>query len=54
MVENGTFTQAEFDAVKKEIDDEIARAVQFALESEPLDPSQTVVDVYTDIVEEVR
>lgn len=54
MVENGTFTQAEFDAVKKGIDDEIAKAVQFALESEPLDPTQTVVDVYTDIVEEVR
>lgn len=54
LTDGGTATEAELAAVRAEIDAEIKAAVNFAIASPPLDPSQTVVDVYSDIVEEGR
>lgn len=54
LVEQGIATDAEVAAIDAEIADEIAKAIEFALASEPLDPKETGVDVFTDIVEEGR
>lgn len=47
-------TQDEIDAIDNEVNDLIKEAVEFASNSPLLDISQTLVDVYSDIVEEGR
>lgn len=54
LVENSIASEGELAAIDEEIAAEIAKAVEFALASEPLDPKETCVDVYSDIVEEGR
>ena len=54
LVENGVMTQEEVDAVDKQVEKEIEDAIAFA-DAQPLPAVETaVVDVYSDIVEEVR
>ena len=54
LVENGVMTQDEVDAVDKQVEKEIEDAIAFA-DAQPLPAVETaVVDVYSDIVEEVR
>ena len=40
-------SQAELDEIKKQADDEMNEAVQFAVESDYPDPAEAVTDVYT-------
>ena len=54
LQDEGIATQAELDQIDQEITEEIAGAIAFALASPPLDPKETCVDVFTDIVEEGR
>ena len=54
LVENGVMTQAEVDAADAQVAKEIEDAIAFA-DAQPLPDVETaVVDVYSDIVEEVR
>ena len=54
LVENGVMTQAEVDAVDAQVAKEIDDAIAFA-DAQPIPAVETaVVDVYSDIVEEVR
>ncbi len=54
LVENGVMTQEEVDAVDKQVAQEIEDAIAFA-DAQPVPAVETaVVDVYSDIVEEVR
>ena len=54
LVKNGLAVESDIAAIDDEIAAEIAAAVAFALNSEPLDPKETCADVYSDIVEEGR
>ncbi|MDR3552540.1 MAG: thiamine pyrophosphate-dependent dehydrogenase E1 component subunit alpha [Clostridia bacterium] len=54
LVESGIAVEGEIAAIDGEIAAEIAKAVEFALASEPLDSRETCMDVYSDIVEEGR
>ena len=54
LVENGVMTQAEVDTVDAQVAKEIDDAIAFA-DAQPIPAVETaVVDVYSDIVEEVR
>ena len=54
LVENGVMTQAEIDAVDAKVAKEIDDAIAFA-DAQPFAAEESaVVDVYSDIVEEVR
>ena len=54
LVENGVMTQEEVDAVDAQVAKEIEDAIAFA-DAQPIPAVETaVVDVYSDIVEEVR
>ena len=54
LVENGVMTREEVDAVDAQVAKEIEDAIAFA-DAQPLPDVETaVLDVYSDIVEEVR
>jgi pyruvate dehydrogenase E1 component alpha subunit len=53
LLENG-FTQAEIDAIDKQVKGEIDEAIKFAEDSPYPKPEDVVQDVYSDIVEEAR
>jgi pyruvate dehydrogenase E1 component alpha subunit len=54
LTEKGIASAGEIEAIRTEIDNESNAAVEFALASDLLDPCETVVDVFGDIVEEER
>ncbi len=54
LVENGVMTQAEVDAADAQVAKEIEDAIAFAAAQPLPDVETAVVDVYSDIVEEVR
>lgn len=54
ILENKAMTEAELNAIDKQVQDEIAEAVRFAEESPAPAPEAVVEDIYSDIVEEVR
>lgn len=54
MLDHKVATVEELEALKKEVDLQIANAVEFANKSPYPSPESAVEDIYTDIVEEVR
>ncbi|MEW9124220.1 MAG: thiamine pyrophosphate-dependent dehydrogenase E1 component subunit alpha [Thermotaleaceae bacterium] len=54
MLDHKVTTVEELEALKKEVDLQIANAVEFANKSPYPSPESAVEDIYTDIVEEVR